>query len=265
MDLATEVALRLDPSRIMHLYGMVPDPWQETLLRSTARRALLVASRQLGKSTAVAFASLVEAYLNPGSLTLMVSRSQDQADYLFKKVSTYHKALRLVDSVKENLTSLELVNVSTVVALPCNPDTIRGYSPTLAIIDEASRASDEVLTAILPALEVTQGGLLCLSTPRGKTGFFYDRWSSDDPAWLRINAKASESPRYTAEGLAQQRADLGERMYANEYENVFIEETDSVFTEDEISAILNDDEIYSGDDGIDVAAYLASCRDRWGV
>jgi hypothetical protein len=85
-----------------------------------------------------------------------------------------------------------------------------------------------------------KGRLLALSTPRGKLGFFYERWSSDDPAWLRINAQASESPRIFVEALAEQRATLGARLYASEFDNEFLEETDQVFSEDSIEAIFND-------------------------
>ncbi len=49
MDKATEWALRFDPSRIMSLIGLEPDPWQRDLLNSQASRILLLASRQIGK------------------------------------------------------------------------------------------------------------------------------------------------------------------------------------------------------------------------
>ena len=79
MDLSTEMALQTDPSLLMEMIGFEPDPWQRTLLRSTASRILLLCSRQLGKSTGTAFVALNEAYLNPLSQVLLVSRSERQA------------------------------------------------------------------------------------------------------------------------------------------------------------------------------------------
>jgi hypothetical protein len=130
-----------------------------------------------------------------------------------------------------------------VIALPGDADTIRCFSaPALVIIDEASRVPDDVLAAVLPMLVANGGRLVCLSTPRGKRGFFYERWESGDPVWDRINARAADSPRISPEALAEQRASLGERLYAQEFENLFLEETDQVFSTDSIDAIFEDDD-----------------------
>ena len=88
-----------------------------------------------------------------------------------------------------------------------------------------------------------------MSTPRGKIGFFYDVFSSDDPQWLRVNAKASESPRISPERLAEMRRTLGERGYAAEFENMFTEEVDAVFTEANIESMFTDDAFGRGYDG----------------
>ena len=73
-------------------------------------------------------------------------------------------------------------------------------------------------------------------------GFFYERWTSGDPLWERINARASESPRITAEALAEQRSSLGPRLYAAEFDNEFLEETDQVFSEESIERIFEQDD-----------------------
>ena len=232
MDLTTEVMLQCDPSQIMDMFGFrEPDPWQRELMRFQATRLLLLCSRQLGKSTATACVALNEAYLNDDATVLLVSRSERQADLLFQKVSRFHKALRLVEATKELALSIKLSNGSEIVALPGDADTIRGYSaPRLVIIDEASRVPDGVLAAVLPMLVSNNGRLLALSTPCGMLGFFYERWSSGDPAWQRINAKASESPRISAEALAEQLASLGPRLYAQEFNNEFLESIGQCFS-----------------------------------
>jgi len=240
MDLSTELSLKLDPSLIMDFQ---PDPWQRDLLRSQATRLLLLCSRQLGKSTAVACVALNEAYLNDDATVLLVSRSERQAELLFRKVSRFHKAVNLVQATKELALSLELTNGSEVVALPGDADTIRGFSaPRLIIIDEASRVRDDVLAAVLPMLIANKGRLLALSTPCGMLGWFYEKWSSADPAWQRINAKASESPRISAEALAEQLASLGSRLYAQEFDNQFLESTGQCFATDVILAAFDCDD-----------------------
>lgn len=237
------LARATDPALIMADLGMIPDPWQERFLRSSSHRILLLCSRQLGKSTSTACLALAEACYRPDSLVLLVSRSERQSTLLFEKVSAFYKTLRPVESIKELALSIKLANGSEIVALPGDGDTIRGFSsPRLVILDEASRIPDDVLAAVLPMLVTNKGRLVALSTPRGKLGFFYDLWTSNDPMWERVNAKASESPRISAAALAEQRTILGPRLFAAEFDNEFLEEVDQVFSEDSI------DRIFSADD-----------------
>jgi hypothetical protein len=186
--------------------------------------------------------ALAEACFNGEALVLLVSRSERQSQELFYKVSRYHKTLGLVPATKELALSIEFLNGSKIVALPGDGDTIRGFSsPRLVVIDEASRVPDDVLAAVLPMLVSNQGRLLALSTPRGKAGFFYEKWISADPAWQRINAKASESPRISREALDEQRTSLGPRLYASEFENQFLDNVDQYFSSEAIEAAFSDD------------------------
>lgn len=241
-DVWANLARAVDPAQIMHDLGFIPDPWQERLVRSRSSRILLLCSRQLGKSTGTACLALSEACYQPDSLVLLVSRSERQSALLFEKVSTFYKRLRPVKAVKELTLSIKLENGSEIVALPGDADTIRGFSaPRLVILDEASRIPDDVMAAVLPMLVTNGGRLVALSTPRGRSGFFHERWVSDDPTWERINAKASESPRISTEALAEQRASLGPRLFAQEFDNEFLEEVDQVFSEDAIESIFDHD------------------------
>jgi hypothetical protein len=122
----------------------------------------------------------------------------------------------------------------------------------MVVIDEASRVPDEVLSAVLPMLVSSQGRLLCLSTPRGKTGFFYECWSGGDEQWTRINARADQSPRISKTLLQEMARTLGERRYAAEFENMFTEEVDQVFTEANIEGMFTDDAFGRGYDAIDL-------------
>jgi hypothetical protein len=237
----------------MDMLGYAADPWQRTLLRTAAQRVALCCSRQLGKSTSTACVALNEACLNDDALVLLVSPSERQSGELHEKVVRFHKGLRRVESVRELALSLELANGSKVVGLPGSADTIRGYSaPRLVIVDEASRVTDDLLAAVLPMLVTNHGRLFILSTPRGRIGFFYEVFTSDDPQWLRINAKASESPRISQERLAEMRRTLGERAYAAEFENVFTDEVDQVFSEANIEGMFSDDALGRGYDAVDL-------------
>jgi hypothetical protein len=59
--LAHDMALALDPCLLMQEAGLEPDEWQESFLRSSSDRQLLLCTRQAGKSTVTAIMALHEA------------------------------------------------------------------------------------------------------------------------------------------------------------------------------------------------------------
>jgi hypothetical protein len=82
----------------------------------------------------------------------------------------------------------------------------------LAIVDEAAQVSDDGLfAAVLPMLAVSKGRFMCLSTPFGRRGWFWEQFSGDDPAWMRITAPATCCPRIDPVFVEEQWRLLGER------------------------------------------------------
>jgi len=245
MSPTRELAIRLDPSLLMSAAGFDPDPWQCCALRSQADRLLLLASRQSGKSTCTSFIALNEALFRDDSLILLVSRSERQSGELFRKVMVAYNALdRPVEATRELTFSLELANGSRVISLPGDPATVRCFSGVrLLIADEAAQCLDAIFTATLPMLGVSRGRLLCLSTPHGRRGWFWEQWTAGDPVWERIVSRATECPRIDPAFLAEQRRMLGPRMYSQEHECEFVETTGQLFSSESI------DRCFVGDDG----------------
>ncbi len=247
----------LDPTLIMSEAGMSPDPWQERVLRSMADRLLLCCSRQFGKSAVVGALVALTAILRPPATCLLLSASQRQSGEFFKKhvVSLFRKLKWPIKPVsKPNVLSLELVNGSRVIALPDNEEAIVGYSDiTLLVIDEAARVSDELFHYTTPFLAVSGGRLICMSTPKGKRGWFHDAWSSGS-GWERHQALAPPlgegCPRITPEFLAKELRDKGPRLYAQEYLGEFNEVLDAAFPYADIQAAMVDGGIplFSGDE-----------------
>jgi hypothetical protein len=111
---------------------------------------------------------------------------------------------------------------SRIVSLPCKDETIRGFSGVrLLVIDEAARVPDALYRAVRPMLAVSGGRLVCLSTPYGKRGFFYDAWAHGGPDWQRIEVPARAVARIGPEFLAEEHRCLGESFYRQEYECSF--------------------------------------------
>src|SRR5262249_5503849 len=105
----------LDPVILMRDAGYEPDDWQARVLRSTSDRIMLLCARQMGKSLTTAAKSVHRALFFPGSLILLISRSQDQSDELFMRVRKIHDALgRPVGIARELVSEIVLKNGSRI-------------------------------------------------------------------------------------------------------------------------------------------------------
>jgi Terminase large subunit, T4likevirus-type, N-terminal len=237
-----QLAHSLDPVLFAReALGFEADEWQKALLRTTRSQVILNCSRQSGKSTVTAIKALHRAIFSPGSLILLISPSLRQSRELFGKVTGFLKALQPVQLLEEdNKLSCTLENGSRICSLPGDERTIRGFSaPALILCDEAAFVTDELFTAIRPMLAVSRGQLVLMSTPFGRRGFYFSVWQEGGDAWQRISVPASECPRISAAFLKQELESMSEWRFKQEYECVFCETSDQIFSFDAIRAAFD--------------------------
>ena len=55
-----------------------------------------------------------------------------------------------------------------------------------------------------------------MSTPFGKQGFFYQAWAGNEE-WERVTVPATECPRIQKKFLAEEKQEMGERWFRQEY------------------------------------------------
>lgn len=242
LSLGADFARALDPARLAHDCGIVPDPWQAGLLASSARRVLMLCSRQSGKSTTTALVALHEALYQAPAMIVLVSPSQPQSTELFKKIHDFWVRLPgAPEATQETLTRMQLANGSRIISLPGSEKTTRGYSgATLVVMDEAARVPDELIGAVRPMLATTDGRFFALTTPAGKRGWFYEQWMRGE-GWERIKITADQCPRILPAFLAEEREALGPLRYEQEYECVFHDADTSAFSTELIEAALTDE------------------------
>jgi len=102
--------------------------------------------------------ALYESAANNGSLVLILSRSHRQSAELFHTVARFYDSLGSRFKKRQTLQELELETGSRIVSLPCQADTIRGYSSVqVLMIDEAARVPDNLYRTVRPML-ATSGG-----------------------------------------------------------------------------------------------------------
>jgi hypothetical protein len=222
-----QLAHALDPVLFAAACGITCDKWQADVLRSTARRALLLCSRQSGKSTTTALAALHTALFAAG-LVVILSPSQRQSGEMIRTIRGFavHLGLTLAS---ESVLKLEFDGGGRIIALPGSETTTRGMAAAaLVVIDEASRIDDALLSACTPMLATTNGRLIALTTPAGRRGWFYEAWHSDTD-WLRIRVSASDCGRISAEFLREELKVLGAQRFSEEYQLAFIDNNESVF------------------------------------
>lgn len=215
-----DLASALDPVHFARRLGFEPDPWQVEVLRSPAKRIILNCCRQSGKSTVAAILALHTALYRPPALVLLLSPTLRQSSELFRKALGLYRQIapELPPPEAESALRLELANGSRIVSLPGKEQTIRGFSGVdLLVVDEAARVPDELYQAVRPMLAVSEGRLILLSTPYGRSGFFYRTWVEGGPEWLRIKVTALECPRISAEFLEEERRTLPTWWFRQEY------------------------------------------------
>jgi Terminase large subunit, T4likevirus-type, N-terminal len=244
MSMARDLARALDPVLFAFDCGIVPDAWQAKLLRTctTVRvmlRALLLCSRQSGKSTVTALIALWVALYEAPALVVIVSPSQRQSAEMFRTIMGFYSKLDGAPALNgESVLKAEFANGSRILALPGTEKTVRGLANvSLAIVDEASRVDDLLLTAIRPMMATTEGGgrLIALTTPAGKRGWFFEAWTGTGD-WTRVRVAATDCPRISKEFLADELKELGAMRFSEEYELEFRDSDEAVFPHAVIAA-----------------------------
>jgi hypothetical protein len=232
----------LGPIELFSATGIEPDDWQRELLLSSWERALLTCSRQSGKSTVTAALALHAALSQRGALVLLLAPARRQSKELLTKIrSLYRGADPAVKVEKWSELRLRFDNEARIVALPGTERTVRGYSADLIAVDEAARVEGELYEAIRPMLGATGGRLVALSTPAGQRGWFYRAWTDETQDWHRTRVTARDCPRLSEEFLRQERREMPDWKFTQEYLCRFTEGRDQYFRSEDIDQALTSD------------------------
>lgn len=144
------------------------------------RLVLILKSRQLGVSWICCWYVLWLCFWQAGKLALLLSRGQDEANEMLRRVRVLYERLPEwirqagPSVVKLNTEEIAWSNGSRVQSLPASPGSGRSYTASVAIMDEAAfmAYASEVYTAMKPTIDAG-GQLIILSTANGRTNLFY--------------------------------------------------------------------------------------------
>lgn len=224
--------------------GIEPDEWQQRVLATDAKRLLILAGRQVGKSTVTSLMALRSALYEPGALVLIFAPALRQSSEFFLKIKQAHAKITHPPCSVERESATELVfsHGSRIVCNPGSEKSTRGFSSvSTLIIDEASRIDPALFPSVAPMVTL-EGRIILLTTPFGARGTFHQLWAEGGAEWERVKVRAADVPRrWPAEELKRQRAELGDWWYRQELEVEFIDATDQYYSTEDILSMRTTD------------------------
>ena len=151
-------------------------------------------------------------------------------------------------------SSITLNNGSKIIARPVGiaGDAFRGFTGDVLIADEASRMPEMMWIAAKPTLLTTGGEIWMCSTPFGKKGYFYDCFLNKNNRFTVFHVSSEEviknrpiSDVWTEQRkeesmrfLEEEKKDMSELRYAQEYLAQFIDDLRRLFSDEVIERTL---------------------------
>ena len=142
------------------------------------RTVTVVSKRQVGKSLMAENLLLYFGINFARTISICVSPTLNQARKMFKEIVDAIGDSDIIKSSNATLLELELANKSQILFKSAEQrDALRGYTVTgLLVIDESAYIEDSVYYTILPWVDVSGAPILMISTPRVRSGFFFDNY-----------------------------------------------------------------------------------------
>jgi hypothetical protein len=223
--------------------GLTLDDWQRRVLSAPHRRKICLVSRQGGKGLVASLTATEKMLADPGSKTIILTPTEEQSKRLLSRIKEGYARLSTAPRIITDLgTEFRLINGSRVLAMPGSETSVRGIDAVdLLLVDEAALVPDDLYAAVRPMLATTNGPELDFSTPHGKRGWFYRSWvrATTPPVpghMLAVKVTADQIPRISPEFLANERSELGDFVFQQEYLMEWLDDETQVFASDLIAA-----------------------------
>lgn len=210
---------------------------QQDILESPARFRMVACGRRYGKTTTCAKEARDDCIENgDGYLVWWVAPTYQQAKIGLRTLRQ-ETPDDLIADVNRSELRVEFVTGSIVEFKSADqPDNLRGEGVDKLIVDEAPEVSQYAYeNALRPTLTDTEESrMIAIGTPKGR-GWFYRLWergnSPDWPEYESFRAPTSDNPFINQSDVQEAKRELPERVYRQEYEAEFIDETGGVFTD----------------------------------
>jgi len=208
---------------------------QAEFLDSDARFRILACGRRWGKTEACAIEARDQLLEAGGEfLAWWVSPTYQQSEIGFRKfrkrfpealVADVHRTKRRLTTVAGNTIAFKSAD---------QPDNLRGEGVDFLIIDEAAEVGQYAWeNALRPTLtDSADSRMVAISTPQGRNWFhrLYERGQADDwPQYQSWNFPTLQNPFISHEDVEEARQTTPDRVFRQEYEAEFVDDSGGVF------------------------------------
>ncbi len=162
--------------------GFKPTTYQRKLLLDESQFVVARWARQSGKSLTIAVLCLYAVLSSPNRRIAILAPSLRQGRLMIHRMASFLPNLpSYILEGRVLKTKLVFVNGSSAEAFPNPPQTVRGLTCHLILIDEAGYLENDkdLYDAVVYALASTSGRLIATSTPGTRDSLFYEMCMND--------------------------------------------------------------------------------------
>jgi phage FluMu gp28-like protein len=230
--------------------------YQKTWIQDDSRFLAGMWARQTGKSFASSAKIVIDCREKAGNSWFAISSGERQVKDFMEKVKfhslitglvvdwnqkTYSYKLPSGEKDEYQVLSATYRNGSRIIALPANPDTVRGYSGNV-YFDEFSvqKNSREMWAAVFPIISRGSYRLMITFTPKGKQNKAYEVWHNPLFTKQQVDIYQAVDQGCPHDIKILKDAIDDPDLWAQEYELAFLDEATAFLSYDLINSAEDD-------------------------
>ena len=234
----------MNQQKEVKIVGFCPFDHQRAVIKlvdryPTGARIVVKSSRQKGKSMLLNQLLIRNAVNKPKTNSVLIEPTNAGCRRMLQDAIDCLSGIPIVKSANQQFNEITFVNGSSILYRSAeSEDGLRGISlrkGSLMAIDEGAFVKDAVYGIVLPFCNTHDNTVLIVSTPKFKTGTFYDFYRKAKEGRKNFHLvdfnDYDTSMLITPEQLEMARESMSYQLFLNEYMGEFLEERGDVFGE----------------------------------
>ena len=214
-------------------------PWQKDIITGIIDKPhdihVVRSKRQTGKSVTIETVLMLFAINKMNSCSIAISPTLNQSRKLFKEIKRAVQDIPVYQGSNASTLEINFANGSSILFKSGEQgDSLRGNTVSgILCIDEAVFIKDDVIFECFPFVDANRAPILMTSTPKFKTGVFYDFFEKgkrgENGYHLYDINEYDTSALLSPKRIEMYRKSMAPLVFASEYLGNFIEAMSAVF------------------------------------